>query len=301
MQAGVKTWTNGVAGEVRSWWDNNIAPFFSQKLSKVGEWVGNVKDRVSNGFETMRYTVADKVRTISENVENYFYKIRTSIHSDIESARQTVADRVSSIKDNITNSFNNAKNNAVETFTNLKSKVSETFDGIKTNITDKMKNVGDTLSTSVTSIKDNVSRGFDNVKQSVSERMLSISNYVSDTFSSVKNKLSDIGNAISNAWNNAKSYASNTLSVNWWGGGYAEGGSITSGKAYLVGEEGPEIFVPRSSGYIMNNDETSDLIGGSGKSIQIIIQGDVYDDESSLRRKFHSAVMDILETELAYG
>jgi len=46
----------------------------------------------------------------------------------------------------------------------------------------------------------------------------------------------------------------------------AEGGPVSSGKSYLVGEQGPEIFTPSSSGGIIPND----LIGG-GNNVRVNI------------------------------
>lgn len=54
-----------------------------------------------------------------------------------------------------------------------------------------------------------------------------------------------LGNAINE-------FASGTIS-NLFGGARASGGPVTGGKAYLVGEEGPELFVPGSSGRIVPN------------------------------------------------
>lgn len=83
----------------------------------------------------------------------------------------------------------------------------------------------------------------------------------------------------------------------------ASGGNITAGKPYIVGEHGAELIVPRTNGYVYTASETEDIFnGGYGeRGIVINIQGDIYDDEQSLRQKFRTAVTDILETELAYG
>lgn len=43
----------------------------------------------------------------------------------------------------------------------------------------------------------------------------------------------------------------------------AEGGPVNSGKPYIVGEKGPELFVPSSSGNIVSNDK----MGGGGVTI----------------------------------
>jgi SLT domain-containing protein len=39
-----------------------------------------------------------------------------------------------------------------------------------------------------------------------------------------------------------------------FGGARANGGPVTAGRAYLVGERGPELIVPRSSGMVVPND-----------------------------------------------
>jgi hypothetical protein len=50
-----------------------------------------------------------------------------------------------------------------------------------------------------------------------------------------------------------------------WGGGKAAGGAVTRGQGYMVGEHGPEMFVPGSSGAIIPSR------GGEGK-VSVIVQ-----------------------------
>ena len=45
--------------------------------------------------------------------------------------------------------------------------------------------------------------------------------------------------------------------------GLANGGSAQAGRSYLVGERGPEIFTPKSSGTVIPNNQ----IGGAGGGI----------------------------------
>ena len=48
----------------------------------------------------------------------------------------------------------------------------------------------------------------------------------------------------------------------------AEGGPVGSGNPYIVGERGPELFVPRSSGSIVSNDRLAGAsFGGGGINI----------------------------------
>jgi hypothetical protein len=51
-----------------------------------------------------------------------------------------------------------------------------------------------------------------------------------------------------------------------FGGARASGGPVSAGKSYLVGEEGPELFTPGSSGAITPNHR----LGGGGTVVQVI-------------------------------
>lgn len=48
--------------------------------------------------------------------------------------------------------------------------------------------------------------------------------------------------------------------MSWFGGARADGGPVASGKTYLVGERGPEMFTPRTAGAIVPNH----ALGGGG-------------------------------------
>jgi hypothetical protein len=46
--------------------------------------------------------------------------------------------------------------------------------------------------------------------------------------------------------------------------GLASGGPAKAGQPYIVGEEGPELFIPKNSGTVIPNDETMAMAGGPG-------------------------------------
>ena len=46
--------------------------------------------------------------------------------------------------------------------------------------------------------------------------------------------------------------------------GLATGGPATAGQPYIVGEKGPELFIPKNSGTVIPNDATEALAGGGG-------------------------------------
>lgn len=52
-------------------------------------------------------------------------------------------------------------------------------------------------------------------------------------------------------------------------GGRASGGSVMGGGAYLVGENGPELVVPRHSGTVMNANQTANALGGGSGNVTV--------------------------------
>ena len=74
----------------------------------------------------------------------------------------------------------------------------------------------------------------------------------------------------------AKNAVSNFMG---FGGARAGGGSVFGGQAYLVGEQGPELFVPGSSGSIVPNSRL-----GSGMSVVLNITGNTFLDRQSAEK-----------------
>ena len=86
------------------------------------------------------------------------------------------------------------------------------------------------------------------------------------------------------------------------GSGRATGGWVSAGTTYLVGELGPELITPSRSGYVHTAEETEDILGGrGGGDVVINISGDIYDDERSMRQKMKSAILGVLQEQVAYG
>ena len=68
------------------------------------------------------------------------------------------------------------------------------------------------------------------------------------------------------------------LISNVFGGGRANGGSVSSGTSYLVGERGPEIFTPSGNGSIIPNSK----MGGGQTVINLNVTGAI-DPEGTAR------------------
>jgi hypothetical protein len=75
-----------------------------------------------------------------------------------------------------------------------------------------------------------------------------------------------------------------------FGGGKAAGGPVSSGTSYVVGERGPELFVPNTAGTIIPNGGT-----GGGSTINLTVNGAI-DAEGTAR-----TIVDVLNRSFSRG
>jgi hypothetical protein len=76
-----------------------------------------------------------------------------------------------------------------------------------------------------------------------------------------------------------------------FGGGKAMGGPVSSGTSYVVGERGPELFVPNTSGTIIPNGGS----GGGGATLNLTVNGAI-DAEGTAR-----TIVDVLNRSFSRG
>ena len=85
--------------------------------------------------------------------------------------------------------------------------------------------------------------------------------------------ISLISGGASNAAKGGLSFAS--AFKNQFGGFRAAGGPVQPGQSYVVGEKGPEIFRPNTSGSIISNSNlnTAGSFNNAGRSMQVVVSG----------------------------
>lgn len=69
----------------------------------------------------------------------------------------------------------------------------------------------------------------------------------------------------------------------FFGGGKASGGPVSAGKAYIVGEKGPELFVPGSSGGIVPNNQLATAGAGAGANVNVSFNITSWDSRDTLQ------------------
>ncbi|HDR0739419.1 phage tail length tape measure family protein [Pasteurella multocida] len=92
-------------------------------------------------------------------------------------------------------------------------------------------------------------------------------------------------------------------------GARAMGGPVGGGRAYLVGEKGPEIFVPGASGQITSNENLNKALGGGSSKTVVINQTNNFDSNNSdnvelakvVAKQTKAVVYEVLKNERRSG
>jgi len=77
--------------------------------------------------------------------------------------------------------------------------------------------------------------------------------------------------------------------------GMALGGSTTPGQTYIVGENGPEMFVPSGPGRIVPNNQTRAVLAGGGANFTINIQTQDAKSFMQSRSQIQSTVLQLAD------
>jgi hypothetical protein len=107
---------------------------------------------------------------------------------------------------------------------------------------------------------------------------------IGDTIGQIKNLINLVAN-------NAAVKGISNLVSSVFGGFRANGGSVSAGTPYVVGERGAELFVPKSNGMIVPNS----AMGGSGATINLTVNGAI-DAEGTAR-----TIIDVLNRSTSRG
>jgi len=99
--------------------------------------------------------------------------------------------------------------------------------------------------------------------------------FLTDTLAKIINQIDSLISKIKelNVFKAARNFVSGVLG---FGGGRAEGGFVQSNKSFLVGERGPELFIPNVAGNIVPNNK---LAGAGG--ITLNISGNTFLDDTA--------------------
>lgn len=256
-------------------------------------------DSIAKFFIEMWELISEKTKEVWDNITNWIGNAWENIKNAFTNSLNFMVGLIASLMDWILPGWE-------ETFTNmlvvLIEKLTEIYKNVKDFLTSIVNYVKESLNTifafwkgiwgTVSEVFTNIWNGIKSAFQSaidwISEKMEKLVAPIQRVIDLAKQALSlggqavsGVGNWVSSTWSNLTNRGSTITGLE----ARALGGPVTGGTPYLVGERGPELFVPRSGGTIIPN-------GAGGGGVTVIVNGDVSGDE--LLARVQDGIMNLL-------
>ena len=273
-------------------------------IEAIGRLLGIVHKNEEDVGQSLSNVESDLQRTVSyaETSSDRMHSIMSKTEADAESSSDRIESTVKSTSDNVQSWMEKTEDEFGNSVTYFKDESGKVFQTVKhysngnvETITETEHKIVDGFGRTISYVEtsaEKMENSSANAESAVSDAMENVSKSADKAATSVESSVQRINNALGGI------QGGSDISI----GTRAVGGKIEAGHAYIAGELGPELIVPRTNGWVYTAEETADIFSGGGKGdIYITIDGDVYDDAQSVRKKFRSAMLDVLEEQMAYG
>ena len=282
-------------------------------LEAIGQMLGIIDD-TTRDVEGATKSMVSMVDTSSSDIKSSLKSTTTeykefttelkSLGSTAISVTNSQSAAIESTARSTETNFAQAYESMVRTAEGFRKSTTDTTEWVKettTYIYDANGNVVGSFEATSMTIKSQAAEITTKTEEMASNAMKSESK-ISSAMSSVTASAASAANSVKNSVDQMNSALGSISGGNVSISKRASGGPVEAGVPYMTGEEGRELFIPRTDGYILNNDDTESFMESQGGGqINIVIQGDVYDDERSMRNKLKAAVINVLEEQVAYG
>lgn len=152
-----------------------------------------------------------------------------------------------------------------DTFKTIWNTINAFTGDILTKISEKLVSTWDTIKTTITSFGETIKGIWNGIWDAIHNKVKE----VSDLINSIVQTMTGLINSAINSITSLASKAGAMVGFGGFGGARALGGGVSSGSTYLVGENGPEMFVPDQQGTIIPTGKT----GGGGTTYVVNVNG----------------------------
>jgi hypothetical protein len=225
-------------------WDNIIS--VKDGVEKAKQWVNGIKQAFQDGG--LKQALAE---VLPEDLYDRIF------------AGKDIYNKVKDYVDQIKQAFTeNGLGGALEKLfsQDFQDQFIQSFKGLQ----DWLQQIPATLAQAFQSIWSNVGDFFTGITGKLGEIwnfMAGLPGICVQTFQSIWSVLGNVFNSLTNMLTNVWQFLLKIINnaAGWLFGlpGKAEGGGVAANRPYIVGEKGPEVFVPQVSGYIVPNNQLS--------------------------------------------
>jgi hypothetical protein len=269
---------------------NKVGEAQNMILAAIETQVGGTAEATANATDRMKVGLSQVTETIGLALLPAFEKVAAFLIDHVFPAfQQYVLPVVKSLSDFIQNNFAPILNT---TFIPIVRALMKAFDTVALSVTnneEKLKPLLALMKTIFDFAKNYLAPVLANVLGKAFQFVASVIGNVIGLFANLVNVINKAISAIRAVASVGSSIGGAIGGALGFGGGRAMGGPVSSGTAYVVGERGPELFVPGQSGSIVPNG------GRGGNTINLTVNGAI-DAEGTAR-----TIIDVLNRSSARG
>jgi hypothetical protein len=271
---------------------NKVSEAQNMILAAIETQVGGTAEATSNASDRMKVGLSQVTETIGLALLPAFEKVTAFLIEQVFPAFQNhVLPVVKSLSDFIQNNFAPILNIV---FIPIVKTLMRAFDTVAASVTkneEKFKPLLALMETIFNFSKNYLAPILVNVLGKALTFVVNVVAGLIGVFANLVNIINAAVNAIKRVASVGASIGGAIGSALGFGGGRALGGPVSANTAYVVGERGPELFVPQGSGTIISNNR----MGGGGTTINLTVNGAI-DAEGTAR-----TIIDVLNRSQARG
>lgn len=259
-------------------------------LAAIETQVGGTAEATANATDRMKVGLSQVTETIGMALLPAFEKVTNFLLTEVFPAFQNyvlpiVKSLAAYIQDNFAPILNNVFIPIVKSLFKAWTTVADSFKDNE----QKLKPLLELFKTVFEFVKTYLAPLLINVLGKALQFVAGVISTVIGLFANLVNVINSVVNAIKTVGSAGSAIGGAIGGALGFGGGRAAGGPVSAGTAYMVGEKGPELFVPNSSGSIVPNG------AGRGTTINLTVNGAI-DPEGTAR-----TIVDVLNRSQARG
>lgn len=241
---------------------NGIKAYFVFIWTFTKEFFFNVLEIFGINARDKWEEIKNKMGEILDNIHKFFVNIWNSIKEffkeNLEKTRSFVENIWSSIADWLSDVWNSVKDTAISVWNKIRSKIESALNSIKSAVEPIISIFND--------FKKKAEEAWEAVKEWSSDISFPGLETLNSLVDSAVGFFNDLTGAAKDAYNAAKEAVSASSDVD----SNQFGGAVQTGRPTIVGENGPEVFVPSQSGNIRNAQQLGQF-GGMGATVNITV------------------------------